>query len=168
VTPIGKFINYFEKIDGAVILLSNISIMLMLILISADTLGRYLFNQPIAGTYEFVTMYLFAGIVFLCLSNGLKEKSHIRVNVFVDRLPCNIKKIVLMASDLIMLVFFAALLYVSWQMTYEAFVTREYYYGAVSFPLFPAYSVVPVGSLFMMVRILISMFSSEDEKAGVT
>lgn len=162
-----KIIHYFEKIDSAVSFLSNLSIITMLILISADTLGRYVFNSPITGTYEIVTMYLFAGVVFFGLSNGLKEKSHISVSVVVDMLPCKIRKVVSAITNIIMLAFFAALFYVSWLMTYEALVIREYYYGAVSFPLFPAYAILPIGCLLMIGRVLINMFQSVDEKEGV-
>lgn len=164
---IKKIIPFFEKADGVLVFLGNISIILMLLLISMDTIGRYAFNYPITGTYEIVTMYLFAGVVFLGLSNGMKEKSHITVNVVVDKFPINVKYYISIITNLVMLFFFTTLFYVSWIMAYDAFINKEYYYGVVSFPLFPAYSIVPLGTMFMVARIIINLIHPKEEKEGV-
>ena len=38
---------------------------IMMVLVTADTAGRYLLHKPVFGTHEFVEAYLMVGVVFL-------------------------------------------------------------------------------------------------------
>ena len=58
----------------------------MMLLTTADALGRYLFNRPILAAYELTTNYLMVGVVFLALPYAYREGANIRVTFLVDRL----------------------------------------------------------------------------------
>lgn len=138
-------------------LLAVICISLMMLLISADTLGRYIFSKPISGANEIVTLYLIVGVVFIGLSNTFKANEHISVDIVVNKLPGVIKKPIAIFVHFIGLLLFIFICYQSWLVTYHAFISNESYIGAVTFPLYTAYGLVPLGCLFIVIRLLLKL-----------
>jgi TRAP-type C4-dicarboxylate transport system permease small subunit len=152
-----KLIKLFDRIENYFMVLAFISITLMMFLISGDTLGRYIFNSPITGANEIVKTFLIVGIVYIGLSNTLKENEHISVDIVVNKFPEKIKKILSIFVNLLGLLLFAFILYEGSIVTYNAFVSNESFIGAITFPLYTAYGLVPLGSLFMVFRLLINI-----------
>ena len=68
-----------------------LSIFIMMVLTTADAIGRYLFSFPIAGAYEFTEKYLMIIAVYLGASFTYRGGSTIRITLLVDRLPRKIK-----------------------------------------------------------------------------
>lgn len=55
----------------------------MMLSITADTLGRFLFGRPVAGVYQVNEMYLLPAIVYLSIARAQRRDEHIAVDVFV-------------------------------------------------------------------------------------
>ena len=83
------FIKALEKVtDKLNVALKYICMSLlgvMLLLGSADVLGRYLFNRPVSGTYEIFGVLL-PSIVLLGLAYAQAERSHVRITMVLDLL----------------------------------------------------------------------------------
>ncbi|MEH7246862.1 TRAP transporter small permease [Neobacillus niacini] len=152
-----KFVKLFDRIENLFMVLAFISITLMMLLISGDAIGRYVFHSPITGANEIVKTFLIVGVVFIGLSNTLKEKEHISVDIVVQKFPQKIRKILSLFVNLLGLLLFIFITYESWIVTYQAFVTNENYIGAFSFPMYAAYGLVPLGCLFIIVRLVINI-----------
>lgn len=67
--------------------LGAIAIVLMMVHINADVIGKYFFNMPLAGTLEIVSTYYMAAAVFLPIAYVQRTEAHIDVELITDRLP---------------------------------------------------------------------------------
>jgi TRAP-type C4-dicarboxylate transport system permease small subunit len=83
-----KVLGRFEKWSTQVAVLS---IFVMMLLTSADAIGRYLFSFPLPGAYEFTEKYLMIIAVYLGASYTYRGGSTIRITLLVDRLPRRVK-----------------------------------------------------------------------------
>ena len=68
-------------------------LLVMLLLGTADVLGRYLFNNPITGTQEIFEILL-PGIVLLGWAYAQRFKSHVTVDIIYNRFSPRLKAIV--------------------------------------------------------------------------
>ncbi len=66
--------------------IGNAAIAGMMLLTTADVIGRYFFNSPVLGAYE-ITEYLMLIMVFAFLALAQREKAHINVDIVFMRLP---------------------------------------------------------------------------------
>lgn len=81
----------FNKIVDIMQFLSNMSLILIMTLISLDVLGRNLFNKPIKGSYE-LTELTAALLVFFALAVTHREGNHITIDFLVERFPEKVQK----------------------------------------------------------------------------
>jgi TRAP-type mannitol/chloroaromatic compound transport system permease small subunit len=65
--------------------IGTIWIFFLMLLINADVIGRYLFNKPLVGTIEIVSMSI-VGIIYLQLGQALRHERFIRSDAFLGRL----------------------------------------------------------------------------------
>ncbi|MHA6258422.1 TRAP transporter small permease [Sporosarcina sp. CAU 1771] len=155
----GKPFRLFERLEKLVMMVAVIAITLMMILISIDTFARYIFHSPISGTNEFVTIYLIVAIVFLGLSNTLKENEHISVNIIANKFSLRIKKVISIVTNVLGLLLFIFIFYQGCLVTLNAFLTNDSFIGVVIFPLFPAYGLVPLGCLLIIIRLVFQIIA---------
>ena len=69
-----------------------VMLMMMMFFTVGDVTGRY-FGRPIQGTFE-MTRYCLAVIVFLSLGYSQINKVHIAIEIFYDRLPVILQRII--------------------------------------------------------------------------
>lgn len=61
------------------------------IIITAQVVWRYALNSPLTWSEE-ISRFLFAWIVFLGAAAAVREGTHIRIDLFVDRLPRGVSR----------------------------------------------------------------------------
>jgi TRAP-type transport system small permease protein len=71
--------------------IGNAAIALMMLLTTADVIGRYFFSAPVLGAYE-ITEYLMLIMVFSFLGFAQSQKAHISVDIVFDRLPGRLQR----------------------------------------------------------------------------
>lgn len=71
---------FFERLDGAIASISMIAAFAMMLLITIDVGGRYLFNRPLVGSQEIVEMLMIV-TVFFGLSYTQKHYGHVGVDL---------------------------------------------------------------------------------------
>jgi len=86
-------------------------VLVMMLLVVSNVVGRYVLNIPIHGTIE-ITEFLMVGIVFLTLSSAQAKRNHIRVEIFYTRFP---RKIQLWLDLLAYLLGFIIIALITWQ-----------------------------------------------------
>ena len=71
-----------DRLTQAALTLSGIGILLMMILIVADVVAKYLFNSPISGVLELVAFYFMTMVVFFPLAYAQKTGQHLVIDLF--------------------------------------------------------------------------------------
>lgn len=92
--------------------IGNTAIVLMMLLTTADVVGRYFFNSPVLGAYE-ITEYLMMIMVFSFLAFAQSQSAHISVDIVFDRLPPNVKYALERLNHLICLVMLCLVTYMA-------------------------------------------------------
>jgi TRAP-type C4-dicarboxylate transport system permease small subunit len=152
--------------DRLFLLVSQIAMVVMMLTISADSLGRYLFNRPLQGSYEFTSLYLMVVITFLAMPATYARGGHIRLGALrpvLARVPGNpFERINALLAALV----FG---FLAWHAGGEAigkFVDRDTSFGAIQFPLYWSYVWVPAGCGLLSLRLAFEIVFPQPVKAG--
>ena len=126
-TRIGKFTDNVEELNIA------LSLGIMTLLTFANVVFRYLFNDNILWALE-LTVFLFAWLVLVGASYGVKKHSHIGVDILINSASDKVRKLyALLAVGLCLL--FSILLFIgSWNYWYP-FVTERAWYETDDIPM---------------------------------
>src|SRR5699024_716940 len=87
-----KLDNYFNKIITVQQFIGNIFLILIMLIVTFDVLGRNLFNTPIKGSYEMVELGA-ALMIFFAFALTHREGEHISINFVVEKFPIKVQHI---------------------------------------------------------------------------
>lgn len=129
---------------------------------------RYVFDSGIVWGLE-VTSYAFLWMVLLGLSYGVRTNSHIAADFLVTRLPGKTRRLVLLASVSLALIYALTMLYGTY-----IYVDRLYFLEIhaqnIPLPKWLLSSVLPFGFLLLFLRLLQlarQIYAGQKESLGV-
>lgn len=140
--------------------LAMIGIVVMMLLTTADVIGRYLFNAPVIGTHE-ITEILMALVVLLCLPSSQRLNVHVGVDLLEEYLKQRDKQNSLRAvrvfNLLVPLLLFGIITWSSGIVVLQAWRNDYFFSGFLRLPSAPFLLSVPVGSLLLILRLAIQI-----------
>lgn len=122
----------------------------MVIVIWISVFTRYVMNDPISWG-EQVAKYLMIWAAFLGASIGIREGSHIAVNVLVDMLPRVLQRVVAVIVLLITVSFLGGCVYFGVNFAIKVSGHTDPMVGEMSMAW--PYSAIPVGCVLMLVQL---------------
>jgi len=127
----------------------------MMLLGSADVVGRYVFNRPVSGTYEIFGVLL-PCLVLLGLAYTQAARAHIRITLVLERLPSRLQRVLGIVTTIIAM--FITVL-ICWHGL--ALSIRFHDLGkmidTIQVPIFIPQLVVPVGALALFLVLLVQL-----------
>ena len=138
------------------ILLACAALMIFLLsfLVVADVIGRVVFNSPVKGTPEMVSMSIVI-ICFLLAGYAVQSGGMLHADILVGMLGWRGPMISTFLSAVFGVMFFALILWGSWEPTLHAISSGEYEgEGALRVPVWPARVVVMAGAALVAVTYL--------------
>lgn len=154
-----RLLSGFEK---ALLAMATAGLLLMMLSISFDALGRHLFNSPLRGNFEITSLYFMVILVFGTLSSNYAQGIHVRLDVVSDGFKNRFGKAYTRAIALICLPIFALF---TWYVCIEAiakFQHLETRMGAIPFPIYLSYVWVALGALTLTFRFLLDVVAPLD------
>jgi TRAP-type C4-dicarboxylate transport system permease small subunit len=142
-----KLLNY---IGGGLILTA------MMILVTCDVVGRFIFNHPIHGVTE-ITEFLMVGMFYFTLAHTQAVKHNIKVEVLITHLSDRGKQIAEFITYFLGLLLFILITWQGVRSAADAWAIGEITFGLVELPLFPAKVLVPIGSFMLCLRFLVDI-----------
>ena len=133
------------------------STFIMMIVTTADAIGRYIFSVPVTGAYEIIENYLMPVAFFLALSYAYRRGFLIRVTFLVDRLPGWVQVIVSYIVQLICILY-GVLLIVATSRRAIGIIGKGTTLGNLNFPVWPAHIIVPIGLFSLTLLMAIDLF----------
>jgi C4-dicarboxylate transporter, DctM subunit len=159
-TPVfSKLVNILSKVERIGAIVSGAFVLIMMVMTTADVFLRYAFNSPITGNYELQPLLL-VGVVFLAAASIQARRVHISLDLITSHLPKSPQSSIRLFSDLFFLSFSAV---VCWQFilaTRTAWITGDYYWGLVKFPLWPPYLIITIGTFILSLRLIEQVISN--------
>jgi TRAP-type C4-dicarboxylate transport system permease small subunit len=145
-----EFIDRSTPLDGAVRVVRNVilaiacvTLLLLMVLIAFDVIGRYVFNSPIPGGYE-LTEYLMAVVVPLSVAYCMEQKSHVGVDLVVERISAKARRRVEIVTLTITLVLMGFIAWQNWVRFIEL-VAKPEVSAVLRVPSYPFFLAIPVG-----------------------
>lgn len=122
--------SFFDHIEETSI---AVCLGLMTLITFANVVARYIFNSNILWALE-LTVYLFAWLVLMGCSYGVKKNFHIGVDVVINLFSAPVRRILALISVACCLTFAILLLIGSWDYWY-AFATKQAFYETQDIPM---------------------------------
>lgn len=141
-----KSSRLLEKIVYAAAFLAGSGVIFMTLIICYEVLMRYVFNRPTIWVTE-MSQYLMVIIAFLAMGYTELKNHHTRVDLFVNKMPGSVNRILHYASLIITTL---ACCILTWKSAERAL--NYFHYKASSEwapPLFPVYIWIPIGYLLL-------------------
>jgi C4-dicarboxylate transporter, DctM subunit len=154
-----QLVKILSRVERYGAIISGIFVLIMMVMTTADVLLRYIFNSPIPGNYELQPLLL-VGVVFLAAASIQAKRSHIALDLVTSRLSKPNQLSIQLFSDLIFLIFAGLICWQYVLATQSAWVTKDYYWGLVKFPLWPPYLIITLGTGILSLRLIEGLVSN--------
>ena len=155
VREVMKHFHWPNGIANVLAFLAGIVIVLMMVHVTADVVGRLLFNRPLDGTLEIVAGYYMVAVIFFPLAYVVQNDGHIEVDLFTRRLPHAYRRALNVFASLFGLVFIAFFIWRTLDGALHAYrisEVRETADGVIA--IWPSRFYLPVGLAAMWLCIL--------------
>ena len=83
--------NLLSGLTRMASLIGTICVGLMMLHVTVDVIGRYLFNAPLIGTIVIVGHYYMIILVFMALGMAEEKRAHISVELLTDLMPRSVQ-----------------------------------------------------------------------------
>ncbi len=142
--------------------LGTIGILVLIVLINTDVIGRYVFNSPLKGVPEVVSLAI-VGIVYLQISHAIRQDRFIRSDMFISRLLVSRPRaahLLLCFHHLVGALLVGVVFYFVFPKFIEAYKTDEYIgsFGYFTAPIWPVGLVILIGCGTSVVQFALIAF----------
>lgn len=135
-----------DRVTRALLVVAAVLAFLLCFLVVADVLGRVLFNRPVKGTVEIVSLSIVV-ICYLQAGFAIRSGGMLNVDMFVGKAGPRAQSVFAALGALAGLVFFAIICWGSWDGAAHAWSSNEYEgEGALRVPVWPARFIIVAGT----------------------
>lgn len=134
---------------------SALSLLFIMLAISADAFSRYFLNAPIQGTLEVVGRYLMVAAYFFILSLSYTGNAQIRVDFLIRNFPKRIAHLVEMLVCMSTTILFGLIGWLAATEAIDSFLKGEITSGSIGFIIWPSTAFVAVGSTLLVLRMIV-------------
>ncbi|MGD9818548.1 MAG: TRAP transporter small permease subunit [Desulfomonilaceae bacterium] len=124
----------------------------MMFLTSADAIRRDIWSKPIPGSFE-MSSYILAIFILLGIAYAHQMKDHVRVTIFIDRLPVKLNIAISIFTTSLSLFIIGVMAYQGWVLTEETVAVSD----MLRIPQWPFRLLVFVGGAFLFLELLIDL-----------
>ncbi|OGA80055.1 MAG: hypothetical protein A3G81_33710 [Betaproteobacteria bacterium RIFCSPLOWO2_12_FULL_65_14] len=150
--PAGGPSRLLDWMMAALNVVGSIWVVLLMVLVSADVVGRAAFNAPLFGVPEIVKVSV-VGLVWCQIPHTLRIGAHLRSTVLLQRMPAPARRGVEILSYLLGAVTFALIVYSGWDNTVEAWRIGEFEgEEPVRVPTYPIRTLVLLGAALTAIQ----------------
>jgi TRAP-type C4-dicarboxylate transport system permease small subunit len=156
--PVPLLSRAISALETVLMGLAGLLLLVMMVAITANAIGRYVFSSPIAGIVELTTLYLMGGVVWLAMSRTQAVDGHVQIDLVMRRLPETAQLWTRAATCLLSVI---PVLVIFWGSSHKMMDTwGQTTIGEPSFPIGPSWGFVAAGSALLAVRLLLGAIES--------
>lgn len=137
--------------------LAQLSILGTLCIVTFEVIARYLFHSPTQSSLE-LTEYLMVAMGVLPLAGIYANKGHVSVDLVTNFFSPKWKHVCQSITLVVSFIFGALVFWFSLKMTIHAFATNTESSSLLAFPMWVAYSAIPLGFLAFSLESLMQFF----------
>lgn len=145
---IGKVLSALAK---ASTLIGTICVVLMMLHVTADVIGRYFFNAPLAGTIVVVANYYMIVLVFISIGVAEEKKAHISVEFVTDLMPRKVQSGFSVFSNILTVAVISVLMIAGYtEAVKKTNIGATLVEGSQMIEVWQSYWAIPVGAALMV------------------
>lgn len=145
------------RLEAALNLAGGIAIFLLVLLATANVLGRWLFDLPVTGYVDWVEQAM-AFIALLGIAYTQRLGGHIRMDIVIGRLRGRLLWLAELASVVLMLLVTLVLIYGSYLHFWRAYDLGDSSLD-INLPTWPAKLVVPFALSVLALRLMLQLWA---------
>ncbi len=138
--------------------IAGFGVIYMTIGITMDVFLRFFFNTPTIWVDE-LSNYTLLMMSFLGLAWALSEKSHIRIDIVVNRLPRIVQDWLRVISSVAFLIFTGLLFYFTFEFFWRTLIRGTTSRTLWDIPLAPWQAFIPLGLLIIVLLLLVNLYN---------
>lgn len=142
--------------------IAAVLIVVIMLSTAADVAVRQVTGASIPGVVEYSEV-LMVGLIFLGLAYAQRARAHIGVDLVTERMPVRVAHVVRAVGLALAFVVLAVMAYETLQVALRSFESREFRFGLVQVPIWPARMIIPIGLVALLLELAISL---HDEVVG--
>lgn len=132
-------------------------VLLIMLLITVDVVGRAFFNSPLFGVPEIVKISV-VGLVWCQMAHTLKIGAHLRSTILLDRMPRATRRVIEIVSCILGVITFALIVYSGWDTMLEAWRIGEFEgEEPVRVPTSPIRTLVLIGAALTAIQFMVML-----------
>ncbi len=141
-------------------------ILVMMLVIVFDVLGRAFFNHPLTGAPELVRVCV-VGVLFLGLPETFRAGKQIRATLLLNKVSGRVLPALDLLAHLGGVLLFVLLVYSSWDLLVQAWEVGEFEgAGALRVPTYPIRALIVVSAALALIQLAISAWHSANKFIG--
>jgi C4-dicarboxylate transporter DctQ subunit len=142
-------------LDKALIIITGFALVVSTLLTFIGVILRYVFGISYEWNEE-LCRYCMITIVYLWAGAMIRKKQHISFTLFSDRLGARNQDIHRLGTGFLTLILGIPLAFWGFELAASAY-AAELKTLSLLFPLWPAYSIVPLGIVFIVVQVILDI-----------
>ena len=146
----------FESLTAFCGIVAEVLVIILVLLVMGEIIGRSFFNHPIPGQIETATLTLVA-IVYLAVSYTQMQEGHIRVDVFITRITGAKREFLEAFILIIALVTVLMMLWATGVRALGSVQGGEFISGIINFPVWPGRCTVVFGLLLLSLTLAVQI-----------
>lgn len=143
--------------------ISAIFLIIMWVVVTIATIGRYFFNKPLAWNVEF-SEYTLLLVTFLSAAWILKNDGHVRLEIIISKLHSSKRIILDIISLILILIISIVLLIYGIKVSYNYYLSGILTEGMILIPRFIIIMIIPLSSILLIIQALKMIFKIEKNK----
>ncbi|BAS27942.1 TRAP transporter small permease [Limnochorda pilosa] len=137
--------RWFDRLELGLSGVVMLALSAMVVLIGAQVLARYLFNQPLHWTEE-LARHLMVWMFFLAAVVALRRGAHLSIDLLPEKLPPAGRLALRLVTAALLAYFFYLMARHGWELTLRTMRQRA---SALQYPMGYVYAALPVSGLLM-------------------
>jgi len=130
-------VRIVDRMTNVVAVLAAAGVVLLVLNIVVDVVGRLLLGKPFPGTIEYTSYWWMPTLALLAFAFTEKRQEHIKVTILLDALPLRMRQIVEGSFGLISTALIAALAFYAWEDAMKAYAFQEVTASSPPVPVWP-------------------------------
>ena len=160
-----KIVRGIHTLNIGLIIVSCAALFSLMLLSSADVIGRYVLNRTITGTIE-ISELIMVPLVFLGLGYCTLKKGHLRVDFLTARLSLHKQRILDRVTSVISLVIIALICWQLAKLALKEFISQTPTLSLLlGINLAPFILISAIGVLLLFLETLIHIFIPDADKS---
>ena len=143
----------FDKVLTATLYVASLLALLLVLSISYDVVMRYFFVRP-TGWANDLSGYLVYAITFLGAACVQRERSHISIDILIERFNAKTRMIANCVTSILSALFCGIFAWKGFEATWVSYIHRYPLVGGIKIPEFTILWLVPFGMFLLFIELI--------------